>query len=411
MGTTLRLGLVDSNSIPPDLKEFFKPFHGHLAANLREKIQFRDEANAAWKAFREIPGGEVKELQSFLIEKGFIPHSSSDGIFGYITSAGARLFQEYVRTVEGKTEIGKPDGIVGPKTRQHIQRWKDEGINCEWNHHALTPSVEYQNWMRLLQKAKDHYQVDPNLSHSHLNSFPEESDSIRVNNWDFDPNFVHLIGIRRNQDKSQYRRDLDDIFVLLINGMVFKFWGSTDPNPRQTERSGFPYEAFLIEGQHKYRFGWHRSSSSTVVYKALCPAEKGVMIFRDYVNDNALNIADIQSGLRGPNTTINIHWSGIGTSNYSAGCQVIAGMSYINHQDVSVDCKDFAAKNYSELGKKTRGAYNVIADLVAAYHPKDSNLVYYTLLHETALELDDTFGAFYAADTLDRLKNAGQPMV
>ncbi len=411
MGTTLKLGLVDSDSIPEDLKVFFKPFHGHLAENLREKLQFRDEANSEWKKFKEIKGEEVKTLQSFLIEKGFMPHSKADGVFGYITNAGARLFQEYVRTVEMHSDIGKPDGIVGRKTWQHIDRWKKEGVVCEWNNHALTPSDEYQRWMGLLENAKTHYLNEPNMSHTHLNAFPKESDSIKVQNWDFDPNAVHLIGIRRNQNKSQYRRDLDDVFVLLINGMVFKFWGSTDPSPRQTERSGFPFEAFLIEGQHKYRFGWHRRSSSSVVYKALCPAEKGVMVYRDYENDNALNLADMQSGLRGPNTTINIHWSGIGSSNYSAGCQVIAGRSYINHLDTPIDCQEFAAKNYSELNTKTRGAYNVISDLVAAYHSKDTNLVYYTLLHESALELDEAFGALYGADTLDRLKNAGQPMV
>ena len=72
---------------------------------------------------------------------------------------------------------------------------------------------------------------------------------------------------------------------------------------------------------------------------------------------------------------------------------MIAGSGYINHRGEPVSCADFVALNRSELEKKpgkprkTKGAYNVIADLVAVFSSDASNRVHYMLLSEEDLAL------------------------
>ncbi|MBI5917582.1 MAG: hypothetical protein HY842_19610, partial [Bacteroidetes bacterium] len=98
--------------------------------------------------------------------------------------------------------------------------------------------------------------------------------------------------------------------------------------------------------------------------------------------------ADIAKGLDSkPNGSINIHWSGKGETNYSAGCQVIAGQSYFNHEDKLIDCSAFASPGYSDLAKgKTRGAYNMLTDLILCYAPEGVQTITYTLSR------DESFG-------------------
>lgn len=139
------------------------------------------------------------------------------------------------------------------------------------------------------------------------------------------------------------------------------------------------------------------------------------MIVRDWDDDNAYTDNDImvkesQGKLRGMsvNPSINIHWSGIGTSNFSAGCQVIAGRSYLNHKNELQDCSKFASVSYSGLtdsNKKTIGAYNVLTDLLLCYAPQDVTHLYYTLGREASLDLSANFGEQFASDTLARLKS------
>ena len=99
-----------------------------MSAPLRKKHQFRDESDASWKPIDPVEGDAIKELQQFLKEAGFMLRGAIDGVFGYHTLAGVRLFQEYVRTIENLPEIGVPDGIVGPKTQAQIDRWKTNEI-------------------------------------------------------------------------------------------------------------------------------------------------------------------------------------------------------------------------------------------------------------------------------------------
>ena len=68
---------------------------------------------------------------------------------------------------------------------------------------------------------------------------------------------------------------------------------------------------------------------------------------------------------------IHIHWGGKGlrfdVNNWSEGCQVINGSAYLNPANERIDCSSFVATNNTEVANdpsKTRGAYNLLADLV-----------------------------------------------
>jgi hypothetical protein len=160
---------------------------------------------------------------------------------------------------------------------------------------------------------------------------------------------------------------------------------------------------FLVHGQHQYRFGWHKLSElDKKVYRALKPKSRGVLVCRDHNLDQSLTLDDLRHGLS-PNNTINIHWSGTGTSNWSAGCQVICGSSYINNLNQLVDCRPFSATFYTELGKKTRGAYSVATDLVTIFARIGEQAALYTLLYEK--DLAEEFGQDYAANLVHKLSN------
>lgn len=385
MGNTiLRLGTVDQGAVPADKKAFLEPYHASMADTLKRKQMFRDEANGIWRSFQEVPGRSIKELQQFLKDAGFMPKANMDGVFGYGTQAAVRLFQEYIRTVKNDPTIGTPDGVVGPKTWGYVDAWKNEAQGrkvplCEWaTFSAKKPSPEFRRWIALLKAAKQFYKKGDNPIVALVDAYSRPTDTKKVSDWDHSAKTIHLIGIRRSQELGAPKRENDDLFILLINGMAFRFWGSTDPNPGLAERADIP---FLTEGQHEYQFGWHKISNNNTIYRALRPAGPGVLVFRDRDANLALTEADIRKGLdTAPNTTINIHWSGIGSTNFSAGCQVIAGRSYINHKGDLIDCSAFAAVSYGDLASgKTRGAYNVFTDLLLSYAPPQVRTIRYTL--------------------------------
>ena len=206
--------------------------------------------------------------------------------------------------------------------------------------------------------------------------------------------------------------------------MVFKFWGSTDPQSRNDKD-----EPYLVEGQHIYRFGWHKlgelekDSGKYASYRALRPAinEKTVVI-RDWKRDNRLSEEDLikNNGL-GFGTFINIHWTGGRSNNtWSAGCQVIRGQSYINNRKEAIDLSRFSASSYDELyrnDKLDKGAYNMLADLVvcntkieldpSTNKPK-SQVMYYTLVNENeALPIRHILGENYVTAALKAMKVVG----
>lgn len=396
----LKLGVIDSGHKPADVQSYFNTIHSVMVPSLRRRKQFRDDGK--WYDLRELGGNEVFRLQKFLHERGFLPHNLPTGVFDYVTLAGTRLFQEYIRTIEEIVAIGKPDGIVGPNTWKHVDRWEKDNLTCEWWPPATgEANLEHARWIRLMNTAKQYHLNNPHPVLEGINKLSNTGDTLKLNDWSFDPNEIHLIGVRRNEDVRMNKRTNDDIFLLLINGLVFKFWGSTDPSASLAGRSDEP---FLVEGQHIYRFGWHKISNAEKIYKALKPATSGVMVFRDMDNDNKLTERDVQKGLQGPNNSINIHWSGIGSFNFSAGCQVISAKSYLNNRNQVVDCSAFASTSYSGLKKgQTRGAYNVLADLIFAYSPVGKHTLRFTLGRDDTLDLEPGIGAAYAEAVLKAL--------
>lgn len=437
---SLKLGFHDIDKRPLDIVSFLKPLHGvDVGGSLSE---FKDEDRITKKIIkkegkkdkieyiRETAGflptheSEVSKLQNFLSNSGFMPRGKTEGgingVFDYSTQASVRLFQEYVRTKDPNNYLElKPDGITGKKqTNPQIKLWQENNLSADWvdissKKEKATP--EFNIWIETLEKAKALYssELNNNKILSKVEEFLQNTESAtsKVKDWSVDRNDIHLIGIRRNENKGGARRANDDLFVLLINGMVFKFWGSTDPNYDQVKHSNND-DPFLVEGQHKYRFGWHQKT-----YRALRPYYPGVLVFRDVVDrkKNELTFEDIDSQEPTNNLSINIHWSGIGSYNFSAGCQVISGESYINHRDEVVKC-GYAARNKGEFDKtnrKTKGAYNVLADLVVSFSkpaPKDinkPNFMYYTLGRDESLlkSNSDYFGKDYVLETLQRMNS------
>lgn len=375
----------------------------------------RDEGR--WVEFKPLDAGvpmKVSEVQQFLKHSGFFPHGKIDGICGYRTSSAIRLFQEYLRSVEGISEIGYPDGIFGNISASHARRWQQEGRKADWvASSGDKQSAEHNKWLSLLNKIKGRALTDPGSPFNRVNTHPKPGDTVKPANWDFDSGRIHMIGVRRrksaqdNQDSAV--QVLNDLFVLLLNGAVFKFYGSTEPGTKESTK-GYP---FLVPGQHLYRFGWHKLSELKKVYHALKPGtDQGVLIVR------SKNVIPKESDLAGPlerNITINIHWGGEGVSDkagWSSGCQVIAGRSYINHQDKPINCTKFAAANYDQLGVKvegvyqTKGAYSVLEDLVAALSgaSPDDNIVRYTLIREEDLAENPEITPDQVADTVKQLK-------
>src|SRR5215468_3334941 len=79
--------------------------------------KLRGEKDGEWAEFRPLSGSAmtVAGAQRFL---------KDDGFCGYRSLSAIRLFQEYVRTIEGDAGIGSPDGVMGPKTISVANRWK-----------------------------------------------------------------------------------------------------------------------------------------------------------------------------------------------------------------------------------------------------------------------------------------------
>ncbi|MEM9548020.1 MAG: peptidoglycan-binding domain-containing protein [Bacteroidota bacterium] len=398
---TLLLGNYDTGKLP-NKENYLKKAHSTFSNDLRKKHQFKDERFEVWRDFVEVEGQHVQNLQTFLYEAGFMPHFTPDGIFGYETLAGVRLFQEYMRTIKSKG--GKPDGIPGHGTFSMITEWQNQNYGvCEWA--DATPSDEYNQWIDLLNKRKSHFENNPNAILSSSESYDPVSDTRKITDWDTSTSTIHLIGVRRNQAKDYAASDRDnDFFTLLINGKVFHFFGSTVPNPKHVNAyvigsdpkiKNYP---FLLEGQHCYRLGWHQRSKMDKTYKAWRPAGHGVIVYRQAANFSGSKVIEdtqiLKNGLdHQPNATINLHWSGRGTSSFSGGCQVIGGASYINNRGELINDSTFAALNASDLSKTshhTKAAYDMLIDLFTSYSPSSFGTIAYSLLREEELyELED----------------------
>ncbi len=407
--TTLRLGCVDAGHGPASKSAYLRIHHGPWWDSTRDG--FRGEANGLWRGWKTVSGRSVHAVQGALREAGFLPHGPVDGVYGYRTRAGVRLFQEYVRAAEGVAGIGTPDGIVGPNTRRHLDRWVGAGTVAPWHRSDFEPTPTAKRARRLLESALDKLRTtERDTLVDGIDTWAGPTATMRSADWTADPDRIHLVGIRRNARRSARKRVNDDLFVLLGGGMCFVFRGSTDPNPSQSRDD----EPYLVRGQHRYRFGWHKINArarrsdgwraSERVYRAFQPDVGGVLVIRDQDRNDAISAADVAGGLSA-NTTINIHWSGSGTSNWSAGCQVVAGRRYYGYGDAVIDCSGFASPGYVGLGRKTRGAWHVLEDAVTAATPilgPGGDRLLYTLLYEEDLHKLDGL----TADEFRRLVKA-----
>ena len=397
----LSLGLCDPGTRPAAPAAYFGLHH---EAGMHAR--FRHDVTARWDDLRDGGTPDVRRLQEGLKATGFLPHGAVDGVFGYVTLSAARLFQEYVRTMEGRAEIGAPDGVVGSKTLGHLDRWRAEGKRAAWA--GPNTAAEHARWLAFLGRNRQRMIAAPPSVVRQVAALARTGDTLKPAAWTYSPGDIHLVGVRRSAAQRPApgtQRRCDDVFVLLVGGLVFTFYGSTDPNlhPSITERRDEPY---LVPGQHRYRFGWHLASNRDRVYRGFRPATAGVLVVRDRNGTDALDPADRLDPA--PNPTINLHWSGAGTSNWSAGCQVVAGARYGNARGEVVDCRAFAAANYSGLGTGTRGAFNVLVDLVATHaercQVRDGTVLLYTLVNEEDVEVDPAFGAGFTDGVLARLR-------
>lgn len=410
---TLSLGNYDSKWTI-DAHKYLAEYHQDFdVEKIKQKFKkFKDENNKIWKPFSPKSKNYIESIQIFLKEAGFLFSKKPDGIFGYETLAAVRLFQEYMRTIEKKGGI--PDGIVGKNTYAHMDWWnshkkkKVDYIN-EWAQNIETE--DYQLWLDVLQSGKAHYLSHPTAPIINREKYKKATDTIKVAAWQTGKESVHLIGIRRKQKEGFHLHEKnEDLFILALNGKVFYFWGSTVPNARYSHnRLGYP---FLIEGQHRYRFGWHLVSEPDRTYKAFRPNSSGILIYRvaDKDKDGIINNQEEMDKIleSSPNKTVNIHWSGNGILSFSGGCQVIAGASYINHQGALISCTGFSGKNTADLNKasKTKGAYNLLDDLILTYSAPGLPHINYTLFREEELSKFSVAAASKISGLVERMKSA-----
>lgn len=394
---TLRLGHTDAGGLPASPAAFFRPFSDWSSAS----VGLRDEADGKWRPLQEVPGGHVATLQTALRRAGFLPYGPIDGVFGYRTRAAVRLFQEYARVVESNANIGTPDGIVGANTWAALDAWGADGRLAAWQRPDFRPDPVVLLVRTLLKDTLLRQAATPDALTQAIARWKGATATLEPDQWSAADDRVHLVGIRRNASARAPKRSNDDLFVLMAAGMTFLFVGSTDPNPSECDRADEPY---LVRGQHRYRLGWHKlnpfrtlpdgTAPSDRAYLALKPADAaGVLVVRDRDRDDAFSPADIAGALEA-NGSINVHWSGKGTTNWSAGCQVVAGARYIDFQNHLVDCTPHAATSYGDLTTRTRGAWNVLIDALIVSSPdfstKGGTEVLYTLLYEE--DLDPTSG-------------------
>src|SRR5262249_27802963 len=185
----ITLGTYDANVQPSALDEYIE--HAKKLTGVENwENKLRGEKDGEWAEFRPLSGSSmtVADAQRFLKDAGIFPSGKIDGICGYRTLSAIRLFQEYVRTVEGKTEIGYPDGVMGPNTIAHANRWRANHKKAVWaGVNAANPSRENAKWMSLVKKIKEKYVAAPNAMLRKVNEYSQPSDTIKVSNWAFDP--------------------------------------------------------------------------------------------------------------------------------------------------------------------------------------------------------------------------------
>ncbi|MBX2819392.1 MAG: peptidoglycan-binding protein [Rhodothermaceae bacterium] len=315
----------------------------------------RDEYRIVFKEHNASKlGMTVREVQAELKKIGFYT-GVINGLCGFGTSSAIRLFQEYVNSIEGIHCVA--DGDFGPATKGHLDRWLSKTEFPLWTQIMRAwaagdiAGTEYSDWLQFLGAVKQKYTGNESRVLQRVSTFKSNVDNAKttstraLHEWDFSTDDIHLIGIRRNEFQGKF----DDIFVLLLKGMVFKFQGSTEPGAKSKERTTFP---FLVHSQHEYQFGWHRSSYLALRPKGFLDEGKGVLVLRTaskHPTEEEMNNGELES-----NGSINIHSGHDGKDEIggeSHGCQVINENLYM-------------APGNAIIPK--RNAYHVLMDLVIA---------------------------------------------
>jgi len=338
----------------------------------------------------------ISALQAMLQTVGLLPAARPpDGIYGYRTESAVRIFQEYLRTVEKKDVVA--DGVFGSETHRELSHWVQSGSKPLWK----GDSTEYDNWLALIAETKQRYLAAPSRELQLVTAHPNRGATRAVADWEsVGEDRVHLIGVRRLREGQTLKEvRSDDVYILLVRGLVFKFIGSMDAGNASSDGEATLHGApHLVQGQHVYRFGWHKKLARSQL--ALIPAGKGVLVARRG-KEGIWQAADLDRGLFGPNPTINIHWGGLGrhklVGNWSHGCQAIAGSSYVDPDGNMRRCPNVAPNDTTrqENPALTRGAFDLIADLVTLFSPdavytddKRASEVLYTVLVEEDLTIN-----------------------
>ena len=76
----------------------------------------------------------------------------------------------------------------------------------------------------------------------------------------------------------------------------------------------------------------------------------------------------------------------------------------MNHLNNKVNCLTYAARTYTELPRKTRGAYTVLLDLLTVFAPnisvRNGSMINYSLLYDRDLNLETIAGQTLASAAL-----------
>lgn len=400
----LSLGIYDQNVPLNEIEDYIMLWHKDLLMGQLpdiQKLAFRGQ-DLQWKPLTPARSKQstVLYLQLFLVDAGFLKPEAISGFFEYETQSAIRQFQENLM-LAGVDII--PDGTAGLNTWFAISDWKKAGRVSPYNQFSTQlPSPDYQKWMQLLDTIRTENLASPTLVQQQIEQHPNRGDTRKLEDWDLSPDSIHLLGIRRRANIKESARPNDDLFILLIKGQSFKFWGSLDPNYRQANR---PDPAFMASGQHEFKFGWQQRSNPDRSYRGLIPKSDGVLYYRDTNRDSIFNQADIAFGLQEePNFLLSLGYtsnrSSFGT--WSGGQPMICGESYVNYGGDLISYPELIGGTV-ELSdhEKTRGAYYTFLDLVNTLSKDPDPTVFFSIIDEEAViqhnmdkELEDLIQLF-----------------
>lgn len=400
-GSALSLGICDA-AMGVDQGFLRKRHEGSMKID-----RFRAAKVGTWLPTSRPAGAQrVAEIQEQLVSLGLYPATNVDGIYGYRTRAAVRLLQMFTRSRPDVQSPGTPDGVVGPRTAALLSSLASSGSAAIWP--VQDPPHRPAAYIEVVRNAGTRFAQDEPWLQMMRDRGTTAPATLPLSKWSSDPNDLHLMGIRRpkNAEVDPHNAACTDLFLLLVNGTLWAFFGNTDPSRKMASRTE---PARLVRGQHHYRFGWHKLSDVQRSYLAFRPWSTGVLIGRTKSYERVPSKTEAS-------TVINIHWSGRGASNWSAGCQVIAGASCIDPRGQVVSCEDFVATTYSALSDtgssvKNMGAYHVITDMFSALggtqsvHSEGTGL-YYTLLDEQDIKTLSPNGAALLDWAVDSMRAA-----